>query len=68
MQVLYLKLSYLAVQVLEELMSSHDDDLEYYKIPSLGKHYSQRWLAEDTEQESKDSKSIQNPHETHLPS
>jgi len=41
-------------QVLEELLKTHDDDVDYYKIMSLGKHYSQKWLAEDMEQERKD--------------
>jgi len=40
------------------LLKSHDDDVDYYKIPSRGKHYSQKWMHEDTEQEKKDSKSI----------
>lgn len=35
-------------------MKSHDDDMEYYKIPSLGKHYSHKWLHDDTDVERKD--------------
>lgn len=39
-------------------MGSHDDDLDYYKIPSLGKHYSQRWAQEDLDLEKKDGKAV----------
>ncbi|XP_067942135.1 transcriptional adapter 3-B-like isoform X2 [Watersipora subatra] len=39
---------------LEELMKSHEDDVDCYKIPSLGKHFSLKWQTEDSEQERKD--------------
>jgi len=28
----------------------HDEEQEYYKIPSLGKHYSQKWAMLDMQQ------------------
>mgnify|MGYP001791300012 len=46
------------MQTLEELMKSHDDDYEYYKTPSLGKHFSQKWLQEDSEHERKDGELV----------
>ena len=35
-------------------MRVHDDDVEYHKVPGLGKHYSQKWAAEDLLEEQKE--------------
>ena len=35
-------------------MKTHEDDADYYKIPSLGKHYSQKWAHEDLADEQRE--------------
>lgn len=35
------------LKFLEDSMKSLDDEQEFYKIPSLGKHYSEKWAQED---------------------
>ena len=35
------------LQVLEDIMRSHEDDVEFYKVPPVGKHYSEKWAHED---------------------
>jgi len=42
------------LKVLEDLMRGHEDDAEYHKVPSLGKHYAQKWAAEDLLEEQKE--------------
>lgn len=42
------------IRVLEELLKAPDDEAEYYKIPALGKHYSQRWAQEDLLEEQRE--------------
>ncbi|XP_073448082.1 transcriptional adapter 3 isoform X2 [Aquarana catesbeiana] len=42
------------IKVLEDLLKTPDDEADYYKIPPLGKHYSQRWAQEDLQEEQKD--------------
>uniref|UniRef100_A0A673IBV5 Transcriptional adapter 3-like n=1 Tax=Sinocyclocheilus rhinocerous TaxID=307959 RepID=A0A673IBV5_9TELE len=42
------------IRVLEELLKPPDDEAEYYKIPALGKHYSQRWAQEDLLEEQRE--------------
>ncbi len=39
-------------------MRSHEDDAEYHKVPSLGKHYSQKWALEDMQDEQKEGTRI----------
>jgi transcriptional adapter 3 len=38
-------------QLLEDLIKTHNDMTEYYRIPLLGQHYTQRWAKEDLENE-----------------
>lgn len=42
------------IKSLEDLLKTPDDEADYYKIPPLGKHYSQRWAQEDLQEEQKD--------------
>ena len=35
-------------------MRSHEDDADYHKVPTLGKHYSQKWAMEDMIEEQKE--------------
>lgn len=44
------------LKVLEEILRTHEDDAEYYKVPSLGKHFSQRWAQEDLLEEQREGK------------
>ena len=44
------------MKFLEEVMRMHEDEAEYYKIPSLGKHYAQKWAHEDMLEEQRESK------------
>ena len=46
------------LKVLEDLMRSHEDEAEYHKVPSLGKHYSQKWAAEDLLEEQKEGRKM----------
>ncbi|XP_064635509.1 transcriptional adapter 3-B-like [Lineus longissimus] len=39
------------LKVLEDILKSREDDSEFYKIPPLGKHYSQKWAQEDLMEE-----------------
>nr|XP_006631132.1 PREDICTED: transcriptional adapter 3 [Lepisosteus oculatus]XP_015203603.1 PREDICTED: transcriptional adapter 3 [Lepisosteus oculatus] len=42
------------IRVLEDLLKAPEDEPEYYKVPALGKHYSQRWAQEDLLEEQRD--------------
>ncbi|TTB85608.1 Transcriptional adapter 3 [Bagarius yarrelli] len=42
------------IRVLEDLLKPPEDEAEYYKIPALGKHYSQRWAQEDLLEEQRE--------------
>ncbi len=39
---------------MEELISTHNDDEEYLKIPPLGRHYTHRWAEDDLLQEQRE--------------
>merc|ERR1719384_910852 len=39
------------IKLLEDLIKGHGDMNEYYRIPPLGQHYTQRWAKEDIENE-----------------
>lgn len=41
------------IKFLEELIRSHEDDAEYFKVPSLGMHYTEKWAEEDMIEEQK---------------
>ncbi|GAB6029025.1 transcriptional adaptor 3 [Chamberlinius hualienensis] len=43
------------IKIIEDLVKSHEEDSEYYKIPGLGKHYSIKWAQEDLIEEQKES-------------
>lgn len=42
------------LKVLEEVLASMKDDGDFFKIPPLGKHYSERWAQEDILEEQKE--------------
>ncbi|XP_072182382.1 transcriptional adapter 3-A-like [Diadema setosum] len=42
------------LKVLDELIKSGDEEVEYFKIPSLGKHYTVRWAHEDLLEEQRE--------------
>ncbi len=46
------------LKVLEDLMKSHEDEGDFYKIPPLGKHYSQKWAHEDMLEEQREGGKI----------
>ena len=46
------------LKVLEEILRSHEDDADYYKSPSLGKHFSQKWAQEDILEEQREGKKL----------
>lgn len=46
------------LKVLEEVLSSMKDDADFFKIPPLGKHYSERWAQEDILEEQKEGSKI----------
>ena len=39
------------MKFLEDSIKSSEDDSEYYKVPALGKHYSEKWALEDLSEE-----------------
>ncbi|KZS11742.1 Transcriptional adapter 3 [Daphnia magna] len=42
------------LKLVEELISNHNDDEEYLKIPPLGRHYTLRWAEDDLLQEQRE--------------
>ncbi|KAJ7377016.1 transcriptional adaptor 3 [Desmophyllum pertusum] len=44
---------------LEESLKLPDDELEYYKIPPLGKHYGEKWAQEDLLEEQEEGSRMQ---------
>ncbi|XP_046367588.1 transcriptional adapter 3-B-like [Haliotis rufescens] len=46
------------LKLLEEILKSHEDECEYYKIPALGKHYAEKWAEEDLKEEQRDGAKI----------
>ncbi|GAB1602831.1 transcriptional adapter 3-like isoform X2 [Argonauta hians] len=46
------------MKVLEEVLVTIKDDSEFFKIPPLGKHYSERWAQEDIMDEQKEGGKI----------
>ena len=45
------------VEVLEDIMRSHEENQEFYKIPPRGKHYADKWAHEDMLEEQRQSQS-----------
>jgi transcriptional adapter 3 len=41
------------MKFLEEIIRSHEDDADYFKVPSLGMHYTEKWAEEDLIEEQK---------------
>ncbi|OWF35458.1 Transcriptional adapter 3-B [Mizuhopecten yessoensis] len=46
------------IKVLEDLLISHQDDADFFKVPALGKHFSDRWAEEDLLEEQRDGAKI----------
>ncbi|XP_052229762.1 transcriptional adapter 3-B-like [Dreissena polymorpha] len=46
------------MQFLEDLMRSHEDDVEYLKVPPLGMHYTEKWAEEDLLEEQRQGSKI----------
>ncbi|CAH1787384.1 unnamed protein product [Owenia fusiformis] len=46
------------LKVLQDLLQCQEDDSDYYKIPPLGKHYSQKWSQDDMFEEQKEGAKI----------
>ncbi|KAG1667391.1 Transcriptional adapter 3-A [Nymphon striatum] len=46
------------IKFLEELITQHEDDADYHKIPALGKHYSLKWAQEDLLEEQKEDPKV----------
>ncbi|KAK3594080.1 hypothetical protein CHS0354_040848 [Potamilus streckersoni] len=46
------------LKLLEDILKSHEDDSDFYKIPPLGQHYAERWAEEDMFEEQKDGAKI----------
>ncbi|KAI0237724.1 Transcriptional adapter 3-B [Lamellibrachia satsuma] len=42
------------LKFLDELIRQHEDNADYYKVPSLGKHFSEKWAQEDLLDEQKE--------------
>lgn len=41
------------MKFLEELLRSHEDDADYFKVPPIGMHYTEKWAEEDMIEEQK---------------
>lgn len=41
------------MKFLEELLRSHEDDSDYFKVPPMGMHYTEKWAEEDMIEEQK---------------
>uniref|UniRef100_A0A2P2I1R2 Transcriptional adapter 3-like n=1 Tax=Hirondellea gigas TaxID=1518452 RepID=A0A2P2I1R2_9CRUS len=46
------------IKMLEELIASHNDDPDVYKVQPLGKHYTLRWAQEDLMDEQKEGNKL----------
>lgn len=46
------------LKFLEDLIKQHEEDSDYYKVPTLGKHYSIKWAQEDMVEEQKEGSKI----------
>lgn len=42
------------IKVLEDMLRSHENDDDYFRIPPLGKHYTEKWAEEDLIEEQRD--------------
>lgn len=46
------------LKFLEELLRSHEDDSDYFKVPALGMHYTEKWAEEDLLEEQQEGAKI----------
>lgn len=46
------------IKVLEDMLRSHENDDDYFRIPPLGKHYTEKWAEEDLLEEQRDGNSF----------
>ncbi|XP_041365327.1 transcriptional adapter 3-like isoform X2 [Gigantopelta aegis] len=46
------------LKVLDDLLKAHENDSESFKIPPLGKHYSEKWAEEDMLEEQREGAKI----------
>ena len=42
------------LKFLEDLIRQHEDNADLYKVPSLGKHFAERWAQDDLLEEQKE--------------
>ena len=47
------------MKVLEDIIGTVTEDSEYFKIPSLGKHYTQVWAEEDLNEEQREGSKVE---------
>lgn len=46
------------LKFLEELLRAHEDDSDYFKVPALGMHYTEKWAEEDLIEEQQEGARI----------
>lgn len=44
------------VKVLEDILTTHDEEADYFRVPPLGKHYAEKWAEEDLIEEQREGK------------
>lgn len=41
-------------KVLEDILTTHDEEADYFRVPPLGKHYAEKWAEEDLIEEQRE--------------